>query len=152
MKKPSKKSSNGEAVATSVGLAGGDVTPTPGPWNAGHMDALDGTRHLAIFPAGLVVGQTCSPICLISPLAKCNDRDVANARVIAAALDLLAACEAVLPVYQSMMEEQGLDEDDEEPFAMLKAAIARANDGEPANNAPVGAVAAPDEAAGSVKD
>lgn len=120
-------------VGNKDGLAGGDVTPTPGPWNAGHMDAPDGTRHLAIFPAGLVVGQTCSPICLISPLAKCNDRDVANARVIAAALDLLAACEAVLPVYQSMMEKQGFDEDDEEPFAMLKAAIAKANDGEPAN-------------------
>lgn len=50
---------------------------------------------MAVWPDSVEVGQVAEPVCLIAPMANYNERDEANASLIAAAPDLLAALESV---------------------------------------------------------
>lgn len=59
---------------------------TPGPWKIG--TAID-DQALAIFNKDAKIGAICDAVCLISPLAKVNETDEANANLICAAPELL---------------------------------------------------------------
>ena len=50
-------------------------------------------EYLAIFPAGAIEGELGPMICMVSDLSSVNEWDMTNARLIAAAPKLLAACE-----------------------------------------------------------
>lgn len=50
---------------------------------------------MAVWPDQVEIGQVAEPICLIAPMANYNDTDEANARLIAAAPDLLEALKCV---------------------------------------------------------
>lgn len=56
---------------------------TPGPWEVADFISNDKTRHLAVWKDEAIT------ICLISPKETENDQDIANARLIAAAPDML---------------------------------------------------------------
>lgn len=48
-------------------------------------------RSLAVWPDGVQIGEVAEPICLISPTDRTTEQDEANARLIAAAPELLEA-------------------------------------------------------------
>lgn len=88
---------------------------TPGPWRAGYIDEQD-RRERMIVRAEAVDGHPYVAICP-NPLAGSHE---ANARLIAAAPDLLAACELMLssPKYGNAPSEAAVE--------AARAAIARA--------------------------
>ena len=63
---------------------------TPGKWEAGIMENADGTRWLGVATGDPVEGRECVSI-LISPESDINEMDIANARVIRRAPDMLCA-------------------------------------------------------------
>lgn len=66
----------------------------PGPWSLGIIKAtMLNPRSMAVWPDQVEIGQVAEPICLIAPMANYNDTDEANARLIAAAPDLLESLE-----------------------------------------------------------
>ena len=102
-----------------------DAKHTPGPWTA--QRAPKPTRHWVVNIPGdhpLVVGRTGGPDDI-------HERDGANARLMAAAPDLLAACEASLDAHHNA-HDTGLAvrypvRECEHPIcATLRAAIAKA--------------------------
>ena len=84
--------------------------PTPGPWTAG--PAYDGGFHDIDAPS------TRALICAVE--------GEADARLIAAAPDLLAACKVAL----AMHDKFGVDAEPYIDFGMLRAAIAKATGGD----------------------
>lgn len=71
----------------------------PGPWAAGYGTATHGSWGPAfgVFTKKMLdEGLLESPICLISPIDQMNETDKANARLIAAAPDMLAALRQVV--------------------------------------------------------
>lgn len=86
---------------------------TPGPWF--HYDDRSSTERHEIVAMGKTVAR-------VYCTNGCEAEDKANARLIAAAPDLLEACEAMLEEMQVWETEQG-----EHPAATLaRAAIAKA--------------------------
>lgn len=93
---------------------------TPGPWTAGDLYADDcGQPEIAIHAN--VNGVTCYPaaVCLQFPSAA--GMQLANAYVIAAAPDLLAACKAFM-TYRTVSELDSV-------VVLMNAAIAKAEGG-----------------------
>lgn len=71
----------------------GNTKHTPGPWEIGYGD---NSHSLGVFTKKMLdTGTAEPPICLVSPITLANDTDNANARLIAAAPELLEALEAV---------------------------------------------------------
>lgn len=68
---------------------------TPGPWMVGYGEAV-GIGE--IYGVGIDTEPDWTPVCMLSLSEKVNEVDEANARLIAAAPDLLEACETALYV------------------------------------------------------
>lgn len=88
------------------------MTHTPGPWTVYKNEPLDGSRHVALgskYERAIVAGKSAT----------------ANARLIAAAPDLLAACEAAIDGIEEWNDFAETDKI-EEAVALLVAAIAKA--------------------------
>ena len=65
---------------------------TPGPWAVGYANPTDGdTSTLAVWTEKELEAGFGTVICKVSPEQTMNDTDVANAKLIAAAPDLLNA-------------------------------------------------------------
>lgn len=91
---------------------------TPGPWmmTCGYVREIDGCHDLSVF---ITKGR------FIAEVAYNDPEQEANACLIAAAPDLLAACEAALPIVCSRIEYPG---DPCEKIANgLRTAILKAN-------------------------
>lgn len=70
---------------------------TPGPWKVMYATSPKaGECTLAVWPADTVDGYVGSPICKVSPEHLMNETDEANARLIAAAPELLEALKGML--------------------------------------------------------
>lgn len=69
---------------------------TPDSWEVGYCspDRENGETFetLAVFPSKVLVYGKGIPICKVSPAHSVNDTDIANAKLLAAAPDLLEAC------------------------------------------------------------
>ncbi len=65
-------------------------------WKIGVYAKGEVEDALGVWPEEVAVGKRGHPICLVSSVAKADKRDIANARLIAAAPDLLAACRAFI--------------------------------------------------------
>lgn len=94
---------------------------TPGPWwhdDDGFVRADVGTSGDFVYSAPVADPHATKDI---DP-----DEREANAHLIAAAPDLLAACEAVLPIIESLDSAKEEGDDDEPLAAQLRAAIAKA--------------------------
>lgn len=63
--------------------------PTPGPWELGNLINEVAGLHLAVWPGGMEPGAIGNPVCIVSPVEKLTMQDWANARLIAAAPELL---------------------------------------------------------------
>jgi hypothetical protein len=85
-----------------VGVSAGGMSHTPGPWTATpdahavYGNATDAARH----------------ICTITMAINPNAEDASNARLIAAAPDLLVALKALLPVYRDAVKLHDPNTDD----------------------------------------
>ena len=92
---------------------------TPGPWTVG----TGKTKELKgeILCVGLETTPDWTPISIISPVDAVTETDLANARLIAAAPDLLAALNA-------MLTHMGMDEDEwnKPTFNQARVAVAKA--------------------------
>lgn len=64
------------------------ITHTPGPWKTGFYRS-DGKEQLAVWAESIKEGEKGHPVCLVSPVEKMDERDEANARLIAAAPELI---------------------------------------------------------------
>lgn len=84
-------------------------------------------RSLAVWPDSIQVGQIAEPICLVSPDVSVTEQDEANARLIAAAPDLLAALKAL----HSAAWEKGCSALLSEELQAAMTAIAKAEQPEP---------------------
>jgi len=74
---------------------------TPGPWNIG-IGNHEGEDWLCISPSVLKIGDTGPLICVISHKHAANSTDVNNARLIAAAPDML---EALISIYKEFKDD-----------------------------------------------
>lgn len=88
---------------------------TPGPWAADGLDVKNGCGHMAttperIGPDGEKIGE-------------------ANARLIAAAPDLLAACQAALPILTAYIPPENFDGHAAKALAAVTAAVSKATGG-----------------------
>lgn len=94
-----------------------------GSWEKGIYLAPDASKHLAIWPGTVKIGEKGHPICLLSSAEEINEEDEKHADMIAAAPELLAALKFCL----SVIEDQGVF-DASEKIAVKKAlaAIAKA--------------------------
>jgi len=91
---------------------------TPGPWSVGSSTVtINGAGHsaLAIWPPKAKAGKRGKQICLVAPIYDWNETDEANARLIAAAPELLEALRH--------LREHGVSP---RAWDMLNAAIAKA--------------------------
>ena len=92
---------------------------TPGPWTVGKMNK---TRIHAT-QAGYLIGQALPSEPNSAPQEQCE----ANARLIAAAPDLLEAAKVVVEAYMRLVQINGLPSLDlEHSMKILKGAIAKA--------------------------
>jgi hypothetical protein len=78
------------------GLAMSEFKGTRGPWKIGTAISLP-TKDLAVFPSA----ETGLCICLVSPKGCISYEDEANAKLIAAAPELLSALQALVDIYYS---------------------------------------------------
>ena len=69
---------------------------TPGPWRIGYYRPADGDEALAVWSESIKEGEKGHPVCLVSTVKKMDERDEANARLIAAAPELLEACKELV--------------------------------------------------------
>lgn len=90
---------------------------TPGPWGIGELIDTDSTRHVVIQHTR----ETQGAVCLISSVKLFNETHAANALLIAAAPDLLAACEFIEFVHREQCGDCLLD-----AIQALRNAIAKA--------------------------
>jgi len=67
------------------------IHTTPGPWELGNLLDEQAVLHLAVWPGGMEPGAIGNPVCMVSPTEKLSVQDWANARLIAAAPELLDA-------------------------------------------------------------
>lgn len=74
-----------------------EVMHTPGPWEICQMTEDDGPRHLAVRR----LNQARRAVCLVSGLSTVDEEDEANAALIAAAPDLLAAIRGWLAIFNT---------------------------------------------------
>ena len=136
MNEPNTIGRNGEAVATSVGLAGGDATHTPGPWKA----TGSSQNGLYFKVRGTQLAKKWSVAnCPFTTDAYPGDKAEAeaNARLIAAAPELF---EFVLRLKQRMAPKMEFSGND---WKAICALVAKVTD-EPANNSVVRNPPAPD--------
>jgi len=79
-------------------LAAPLVGHSPSPWKIGEINyPSDGIPDsLAVWPANAEPGRRSRAICVLSALARLDEQDVANARLIVAAPDLLFHAKAIL--------------------------------------------------------
>lgn len=106
---------------------------TPGPWHVASVILRDLPAHTALAVWDETHGQapdsiTGRPICILTPLEKMNPMDEANARLIAAAPDLLFALKRI--VTELPAKRDWLDPEIE---AFAKDAIAKATQPESGN-------------------
>lgn len=108
---------------------------TPGPWSIGNIKETPLNPHaLAVWSESVKVGEVASPVCIVSPIAELDDTDIQNARLIAAAPDLLEALAACLPYMHDLDKENFEDANagilEDYPlsiaFKKMKAAIEKA--------------------------
>lgn len=83
----------------------------PGPWTVDPNGVLDANGKL---------------LCL----TRADLRGAANARLIAAAPDLLACCESEIALYEGM-DADAFSTDARRKLAAMRAAVAKAKEGEP---------------------
>lgn len=102
---------------------------TPGPWELGPDIRSRGDLVYRMVLAGK------KRLCAVSVYGGragtnqptfSEEEVVANGHLVAAAPDLLAACEAVLPIIESLDSAKEEGDDDEPLAAQLRAAIAKA--------------------------
>lgn len=99
-----------------------NVAHTPGPWNSHPDYPAWHTGDAKLWPQVWADGLGGGGVALCVEHNFGRDVAAANARLIAAAPDLLAACEAVLPLLQNTGNPMTF---------RVQAAIARATGGEP---------------------
>lgn len=97
---------------------------TPGPWKVMFSIPEVGECALAVWPADTVHGCVGSPICKVSPEHLMNETDEANARLIAAAPELLEALVELTNVYDT--SDFDIVGKDEVLIKKCKAIIAKA--------------------------
>lgn len=79
---------------------------TPGPWSIGIIKATPlNPRSLAVWPDSIQVGDISNPVCIVSPMESIIEKDAANARLISAAPELLAALIGLMPENQDPVFE-----------------------------------------------
>ena len=81
-----------------------------GPWKIRTVKAttLLNSPFLAVWPDSYEKGQPVQPVCLIAPMSSVIEKDEANARLISAAPELLAALIGLLPENQDpVLEAEG---------------------------------------------
>lgn len=66
---------------------------TPGPWIFGFGETQELGHVLAV---GINTGPNCTPVCVLSPADRTTELDRANARLIAAAPELLEALQEIV--------------------------------------------------------
>jgi hypothetical protein len=73
-----------------------DAKHTKGPWetSTGIIPSLD-KRAIAVCRADMKEGEKGTAVCVVAWESDANEKDLANARLIAAAPDMLAALEAI---------------------------------------------------------
>jgi hypothetical protein len=103
------------------------MSHTPGPWKA--VDDVD--EGVWVSPQNTNNNIICDIVGRIwDPEAKATqitDEDIENARLIAAAPDMLEALEKVIDLAKANRDDDGIfDEQDEEYFKIATAAIAKA--------------------------
>jgi len=106
-------------------------------WSIGNIKETPLNPHsLAIWPDGVGVGDVASPICIVSPLAGLDDTDIKNARLIAAAPDLLAALEDIAEGVGRFSKDPLTHAENciEDMKAIARAAIAKATKTGPLEN------------------
>jgi len=80
---------------------------TPGPWSIGNIKATPLNPHaLAVWPESVKVGEVASPVCIVSPIAELDDTDIQNARLIAAAPEMLREMELYLTLLNWIEQER----------------------------------------------
>ena len=96
---------------------------TPGPWSIWNFS--DDPRHVAVGPdaGGLAIADVVACNAHGCYTAETESRGQANARLIAAAPDLLAALQMVDRIWSN---DQTANLDPESPLAIVRAAIAKA--------------------------
>lgn len=108
------------------------ITHTPGPWRAGSYQCVTPGKvpdSIAIWPQSAYRERQdtpATPIALVSPLEKSNDIDFANARLMAAAPELLAACKAIMEVPEAV---KSLANWGDQALIATRSAIAKAEGG-----------------------
>lgn len=107
---------------------------TPGPWSVDD-DPRHGLNTLILDRRNDIVASTADSCMTDSDLAIAGSECEANARLIAAAPDLLAACEAMLPHLEAMIERANPAHEDTGHYSdqtavrLARAAIAKARGG-----------------------
>lgn len=117
-------------VETSGAITTGDPKPsiaahTPGPWQQ-----IDDAAHYGKSYAATVWGPAGPGYGLVADCRRCGDggelERIANARLIAAAPELLAALKSVLPILEAVKFTVGLKGNQLKRMSAARAAIAKA--------------------------
>jgi len=98
---------------------------TPGPWKVGYSDDFEGQQ--------VIMEQDCNGR-VLALIDDTDEQDQANARLIAAAPELLEACKKLLPCLQNWMEiaeDEDYREYDNKALEVGILAIAHAEAKEP---------------------
>ena len=92
---------------------------TPGPWSIGNRKETPLNPHaLAVWSDLVKVGEVASPVCIVSPIAELDDTDIQNARLIAAAPEMLEAL-------RNLTHPMASDEDLQHALAVIAKAEGR---------------------------